>query len=347
MPNTDSTSRRLPAEWEPQDAILLAWPQAESDWQPVLEQIIPVYIELVRQISRFERVLILTSAPDSVARQLASAGLELGGISLYQLSTNDTWCRDFGPITVFQDADPLLLDFSFNGWGHKFPATLDNQATRRLHAAGAFGRTQLEDCDLILEGGSIESDGAGTLLTSCECLLSPNRNPHLNKQQLESTLRQTLGAEHFLWVDQGYLAGDDTDSHIDTLARFCPDAAIAYQSCTAPQDEHYPALKRLEKQLRSFRTRTGNPFQLIPLPWPQASYAGDGQRLPATYANFLIINQAVLVPTYADPTDDIALSTLSTAFPGREIIGIDCRPVIEQYGSLHCLTMQIPQGVLP
>jgi agmatine deiminase len=267
-------------------------------------------------------------------------------VAIYAIPSNDTWSRDFGPLTVLEDGVPVLLDFGFNGWGLKFAAGQDNQITARLQAAGAFGARERRVPGLILEGGSIESDGAGTLLTTAECLLGPNRNPQLSRQGVEAELRRWLGAERILWLENGYLAGDDTDSHIDTLARLCPNDTIAYVACDDERDEHYEALRRMEAELRAFRNRDGRPYRLLPLPWPTAKYDADGERLPATYANFLVINDAVLVPTYQDSGDAAALAAVGQAFPDRAIIGIDCLPLILQHGSLHCVTMQLPRGVL-
>ncbi len=216
----------------------------------------------------------------------------------------------------------------------------------RLAANGAFGGCLREVPNLIREGGSLESDGAGTLLTISACLLEANRNPHLGRTELEQRLRQQLGAESVLWLEHGYLAGDDTDSHVDTLARLAPDNCIIYQSCDDPADEHYTELTAMAEELASLRTREGHPFQLLPLPWPVACHADDGHRLPATYANFLILNGAVLVPVYDSSRDESALAVIRCAFPDREIIAVPCRPLIEQHGSLHCITMQIPKGVL-
>jgi agmatine deiminase len=339
--------RRLPAEWEQQDGVLLAWPHADSDWRDNLAAVEAVFVEIVRAISRFERVLIVAPETAPVREQLRLAGVDLQRVSLYPMATNDTWARDFGPITVREDEIPVVLDFGFNAWGLKFAADLDNQITANLARAGAFGRTQTRVPGLILEGGSIESDGAGTLLTTSECLLSPNRNPHLNRQSIEQALSQHLGADRFLWLEHGYLAGDDTDSHIDTLARLCPDNTIAYARCEDANDEHFAAMAAMEAELQAFRTAQGQPYRLIPLPWPAACWDQDGERLPATYANFLIINGAVLVPTYNDPQDAQALRIIGQIFPERAIIGIDCRPLIVQHGSLHCVTMQIPRGTLP
>jgi agmatine deiminase len=340
-------ARRLPAEWEPQDGVLLAWPHAKSDWFSVLPQVEPVFTELARQISRFQRVVIVAPERAPILDRLQAAGANLTRVTVYESPTNDTWTRDFGPITVYDDGEPILLDFGFNGWGLKFPAAFDNQVTGSLAEVGAFRELRLETPGLILEGGSIESDGGGTLLTTAECLLSRNRNPHLDRSGIERELARFLGTEHFLWLEHGYLAGDDTDSHIDTLARLAPEDTILYVACDNRQDEHFGALACMRTELERLRTRAGKPYRLLPLPWPQAHYDADGERLPATYANFLVINDAVLVPTYADPHDATALATIAQAFPGREIVGIDCRPLILQHGSLHCVTMQLPKGVLP
>ncbi len=338
--------RRLPAEWEPQDAVLLGWPHGETDWADMLDLVLPVFIRIAVEISRFEMVIIPSPDPDLVRSQLAEAGARMERVRIYSLPTNDTWARDFGPITVYQNGSPLLLDYGFNGWGLKFSACDDNQATARLQAAGAFGSCLREVPGLILEGGSLESDGAGTLLTTSSCLLEANRNPHLDRNELEQQLMQQLGLNRVLWLEHGYLAGDDTDSHIDTLVRLASHDRIIYQSCDDPEDEHYAELTALATELADLRSDDGQPFELLPLPWPEACYADDGHRLPATYANFLIINGAVLVPVYDSPRDELALAILSSAFPDREIVAVPCRPLIEQHGSLHCVTMQLPQGVL-
>jgi agmatine deiminase len=339
--------RRLPAEWEEQDGVLLAWPHEHTDWQPVLHEVEPVFVEIAKQISLFERVLIIAPNKAMVENKIRPAGARMDRVTVFEIDSNDTWTRDFGPITVLDGEKPLLLDFSFNGWGLKFVADQDNQATRRLYHVGAFSTTPLETVGLVLEGGSIESDGHGTLLTTEECLLGPNRNPHLSKNEIEATLNEKLGAENVLWLGSGFLAGDDTDSHIDTLARLCPNDTLLYVSCPDEQDLHYTALRQMASELGSFRTLDGKPYRLIPLPWPSPCHDEDGQRLPATYANFLVINGAVLVPIYQDKNDSAALAAIHEAFPGRAIIGINCLPLIEQHGSLHCITMQIPKGVLP
>jgi len=328
---------------------MLTWPHTHGDWREHLDQVEPVFAEIACVISRREQLII--SAHDAAHLQhvsgvLRASGADMARIHLFQAPSNDTWARDHGPITVLRNGKPRLLDFVFNGWGGKFEAELDDQVTQRLHALGAFGKTPLETIPLVLEGGSIEVDGAGTLLTTSRCLLAPTRNPGLSRQNVEARLKAWLGAERVLWLEHGYLAGDDTDSHIDTLARFCSANTICYVACDNAQDEHYAELKLMEQELKQLRKSDGTPYQLVPLPWPQAKYDEAGQRLPATYANFLIINGAVLVPTYDDPSDSVALERVRQCFPEREIIGIPCSPLILQHGSLHCVTMQLPAGVL-
>lgn len=336
---------RLPAEWEAQDGVLLAWPHEESDWRPYLAEVEPVFIEIVRQVSRFELAVIVAPDPAKVSNRLREAGITTDRIRLYQIDTNDTWARDFGPVTVLENNSPVLLDFGFNGWGLKFRSDMDNLINRRLLAARVWQKP-LRTMGLILEGGSIESDGTGTILTTAECLLNGNRNPHLDRTGIENACMQMFGADRVLWLEHGFLSGDDTDSHIDTLARLCPADTIVYTACDDPADEHFLELHEMAKELRSFATREGKPYRLLPLPWPQPCYDQDGERLPATYANFLIINDAVLVPTYRDRNDANALHIIGSAFPGREIIPIDCHPLILQHGSLHCVTMQLPQGTI-
>ena len=328
---------------------MLTWPHAHGDWAPRLSQVEPVFVDIARQVSRREQALIVCYDDAHRARVrelLAGAGIEANRLQLRIAPSNDTWARDHGPITIVCRDEPTLLDFGFNGWGGKYPSDLDNAITRRLFRDGAFGATPLETVDLVLEGGSIEVDGSGTLLTTARCLLAPTRNPKLTQDGLEARLKELLGLDRILWLQHGHLTGDDTDSHIDTLARFCDARTIAYVACDDPNDEHHAELKAMEEELRALRAADGGPYRLVPLPWPRARYDDDGRRLPATYANFLIINGAVLVPTYDDPADGPALARLRECFPGREIIGVDCLPLIYQYGSLHCVTMQLPEGVL-
>ena len=343
----DNHQRRLPAEWEPQSAVLLAWPHEQTDWSNQLDAARQTFCAIIQAISQFEKVILVVKSCLETESYLAKHQIKLEQIVLFELPCNDTWARDFGPLCVYEGGQPLLLDFTFNGWGKKFAATQDNRLTRSLHAAGAFGTTACHTLPLVLEGGSIESDGQGTLLTTSACLLEKNRNPELGQQAIEMHLRELFGARQILWLDHGALLGDDTDSHIDTLVRMAPNNSLIFQGCDDPQDEHFPPLAQMRQQLESFRTFQGQPFRLLELPWPQACFDEKGARLPATYANFLVINQAVLVPVYADPADAQALEIIKAAFTGREIIPIDCRSLIQQHGSLHCVTMQLPAGVLP
>ncbi|KPQ22782.1 MULTISPECIES: agmatine deiminase family protein [unclassified Halomonas] len=346
---TTSTYRLLP-EWHPQDGIQLTWPRPDGDWQALLECIEGTLERIVVAVTRYQRVII--SVPDAAIRARLTAtfdayGVPEGQILLRVAPTNDTWARDHGPITVADEEGRLqLLDYTFTGWGGKFPANQDNRLTQRLAESGLWN-CPVSTRDLVLEGGAIETDGEGTLLTTEACLLNPNRNPQMTRRTLEAQLYQDMGIDRVLWLTQGYLEGDDTDSHIDTLARFCNPGTIAYVRCDDPTDPHFDALQAMEQELQAFRKRNGEPYQLVPLPWPNACYApDDGRRLPATYANFLIINGAVLVPTYGDPADVIALQALAAAFPEHTLIPIECSHVIRQHGSLHCLTMQLPRGTL-
>ena len=336
----------FPAEWYPQSGIQLTWPHEETDWTYMLDEVTTCYIELAREIARRERLLIVTPHPEQVKR-LLQGKVDLEAVTFAQCPTNDTWARDHGGITLFCDGTPAIYDFKFNGWGLKFAANYDNLITSTLCRQGRFNARYENRLNFVVEGGALESDGAGTLLTTSECLLSPNRNGEWSQARIEEYLKETFGLQRVLWLDHGYLAGDDTDSHIDTLARFAPDNTIVYVQCTDPTDEHYEALRRMEEQLRTFTTLEGTPYRLLPLPMANAVYDENGERLPATYANFLIMNDAVLYPTYRQPANDqAAAQVLQQAFPDREIVGIDCSPLIRQHGSLHCVTMQYPQNVL-
>ena len=335
----------FPSEWTMQSGVMITWPHEDTDWAYMLDEAVACFVEIAREISKRERLLIVCRNEQSVRKDLGE--VMNPNIRFRELPTNDTWARDHGPITVFVDGSPYLYDFQFNGWGLKFPANYDNQITKSLYLSRTFSPKvgYMSLLYYVLEGGSIESDGAGTLMTTSQCLLSPNRNEHLTQPQVEEFLKSSFGVERVLWINHGYLAGDDTDSHVDTLARFCDVDTIAYVQCDDKTDEHYASLKLMERELKSFKTLEGNPYRLIPLPMADARYEGE-QRLPATYANFLIVNGAVLVPTYRSPKDEQALSALCEAFPDREVVGVDCSALIHQHGSLHCVTMQLPYYVL-
>lgn len=341
----ETTATILPAEWTRQSGVQLTWPHAATDWAYMLDEVQTCFLHIAREIAARELLLIVTPEPEEVKRQISDT-VNMENVRLIQCVTNDTWARDHGAITLLNADEPVLLDFKFNGWGLKFASDKDNLITRRLVDANALHGRYVNCLGFVLEGGSIESDGKGTLLTTSECLLSPNRNGQMTQKEIETYLRNTFHLQQVLWLDHGYLAGDDTDSHIDTLARLCPNDTIVYVQCTDITDEHYEALRLMEEQLKTFRTLKGEPYRLLPLPMANAIIE-DGERLPATYANFLILNEAVLYPTYNQPDNDRrAAEVLQQAFPDYEIVGIDCRALICQHGSLHCVTMQYPIGVL-
>ncbi len=333
---------RLPAEWEPQSFVQFTFPHKQSDWAYMYQEVTSCFVSIIEATACFEPVLVVCHSVKEVSEYFKNTSKY--PIQLVEIASNDTWARDHGAITILKNDKPVLLNFIFNGWGKKFEAGLDNLITTQL-AKEILKETKVQSMDFVLEGGAIESDGQGTLLTTSECLLSPFRNPHLNKAQINKFLIETFGLKKVLWLDHGYLAGDDTDSHIDTLARLCSPDTIAYVKCDNPEDEHFEALQLMEEQLKTFSNSEGLPYKLIALPWPQACYDAEGARLPATYANFLIVNGGVLVPTYAVPQDEKALRIIQDIFPDRKIIGINCRPLIEQHGSLHCISMQYPVGV--
>ncbi|MBQ7878335.1 MAG: agmatine deiminase family protein [Bacteroidaceae bacterium] len=333
----------LPAEWHRQQMIQLTWPHKNSDWAYMLEEVEKCFTELAIAISRREKLLIVTPETDRVRKHLQTTAANIQNIRFFECETNDTWARDHAFITLLGDTVPHYLDFEFNGWGQKFPAELDNAINSKMYDAGIV-RGEYEDClSLVLEGGSIESDGKGTLLTTTHCLMAPHRNQPLTKEQIEMRLKRMLHAERVLWLDHGNLIGDDTDGHIDTIARFAPDNTILHVRCDDENDEQFADLQAMEAQLNIFRTAEGTPYRLLPLPSPTPIFDENGERLPATYANFLIMNNTVLYPTYAQSENDkAAAEVLSKAFPSHEIVGIDCRALIKQHGSLHCVTMQYP-----
>lgn len=337
---------QLPPEWAPQQAILFTWPHAHSDWVSRLDAIDRVYVDMVAAVSRFQHAIISCfdhEHQQHIHKLLQQAKVDSSRVASYIVPSNDTWVRDHGPLTVFHNGQRHLLDFTFNGWGEKYPSELDNQLTRGLYRLGAFKGFAIETPGLVLEGGSIEVDGQGSLLTTRECLLSPRRNPGLSQEQIEQHLQQYFGIQQVLWLDHGHLEGDDTDGHIDTLARFCDPHTITYVQCSDASDSHYSELQAMEAELKQLKNTQGQSYRLVPLPMPAPIHDEDGARLPATYANFLIINGAVLMPTYRDAADSLAIAQLKSCFPEREILPIDALPLVHQYGSIHCATMQLPR----
>lgn len=336
---------KLLPEWAPQRATVLVWPHHFSDWRSMLADIEPVYQALSAAISERQRLVLVgydAEHVDHIRKQCRAAAVNLANVDFCEIRTNDTWVRDYGPISVQTDTGPLALDFQFNGWGGKFEAALDNAFTAQLAQQWALAPTQAR-AKFILEGGSIEVNGAGALLTTRACLLTETRNPELNVVEIEQQLMASLGVETVHWLSSGYLEGDDTDSHIDMLARFCSPRVICYTACEDRDDPHFPALQRMAEELVSLKAADGKAYDCQPLPWPSPVYDRVGNRLPASYGNFLVINEAVLVPTYRNRADEAALSLLSDCFPGRELIPIDALPLIHQGGSIHCASMQIPR----
>lgn len=345
----DETKRlRFPAEWEPCRAVMIAWPHAATDWVYMLDEVEQCYQNLAQAIVEFADLIVVTPEPAHVEAMLRAKIGDLSRVSIAVTDTNDTWTRDYGPIsTISEDGDKdlvVLNDFCFNGWGLKFAADLDNLVTRKLIFNEILGREARyrNELSFVLEGGSIESDGKGTLLTTRRCLLSPNRNGGLTRHEISRHLKDVLGVTKIHWLDHGALEGDDTDSHIDTLARLAPDDTIIYTGCENPADTHYAELSAMRDEIRALRTAEGRPFNLIELPLPAAIHDEDGQRLPATYANYLVVNGGVLVPSYGQPkTDRLASLMIGSAYPGKKVVQVDCRALIRQHGSLHCATMQI------
>ena len=337
---------RFPAEWEPQSAVLLAWPHAGTDWAPRLAEVETSYVALIAAIARFECVVLCVA--DGTVRDRAKSLLDASGVPASRLrfvevEYDDTWLRDSGPVTLRRSDRLQLLDFRFNAWGDKFASSRDDRLIENLFARDLFRDARRERVDFALEGGAIETDGAGTLLCTWQCLRT--RHPELDRAGIEARLRATLHQQRVLWLEHGALQGDDTDAHIDTLARFAAPDAIVYQACDDPSDAHFADLQHMAQELAALRTPEGKPYRLFALPWAQP-IIDEGRRLAASYANFLIVNGAVLMPAYGDPADAVATTVLENAFPGRQIVPVPCRPLIWQNGSLHCLTMQLPQGLV-
>ena len=337
---------RLPAEWEPQAGVIVTWPHSGTDWSSHLEEVERLYHQLSTRILAHEPLLvvardeahrahILSLLPSSTRHPLHTSLAE----------TNDTWIRDYGPITVIDEGRPRELDFTFNAWGGKYPCQRDDRVTRSLVENGLFTNADYRRIDLVLEGGAIETDGRGTLLATERSLVDPSRNPGLDRSELEARLRPLLGVDRFLWLENGQLSGDDTDGHIDTLVRFVAPDALCHLQCDDRSHPDHSALSHLEEELKALRQADGSPYRLIPLPHPSPIRDKEGRLLPASYANFLIINGAVLLPVYGDPADRAAAAVLRRCFPGRRIVPLDCHVLITQKGALHCATMQLPACV--
>ena len=330
--------RVMPAEWEKQLCVLMSFPHEETDWNSGnLNSALTPFIRIAQAIAYKQAVYIICQDKEKIASLFCSTR----NMTFIEIKSNDTWIRDYGYLSVREEEEMKLLDFVFDGWGGKFDANLDTAINAKLHKKGYMGIRPLESIDFVLEGGSIESDGAGTILTTSTCLCNPNRNQGLSKEAVESKLKAHLGAKRVLWLDHGYLAGDDTDAHIDMLARFIDQETIAYLASEDEEDEHYEALAQMKTQLEGFRTLEGQPYRLIALPMTSAIYNAEGERLPASYANFLITNHALLYPSYGDKQDLVVGQIFKALFPEKEVIPILSVKLIEQGGSLHCSTMQV------
>jgi agmatine deiminase len=334
---------RIPAEWEPQSAIWLSWPHNHATWPGRFRPIPYVFARIVATISRFEAVRInaATALQPRAKRLCAAAGADMTKVTFFNHPTNDAWCRDHGPIYIKNDrtGEVAVTDWVHNAWGGKYPPyDLDNNIPPKIAARLKLRRFEN---NLVLEGGSIDVNGRGLLLTSEQCLLNKNRNPHLTRTQIEQNLKDYLGVRQVLWVGEG-IEGDDTDGHIDDITRFFkPDGFITCIEANRHDPNHHLLAANLER-LRGFRTPAGGKFDLVPLPLPKP-FGFKGQQVPASYANFLIINGAVLVPTFRQKKNDAtACGIIGDCFPGREIIPIDCYDLIWGLGTLHCISQQQP-----
>jgi len=306
-------------EWEKQEFVQLVFPHKNTDWNCCLKEAVNTFTEIAYAIAQYEKVLICYEDENTISH------LKHKNFIFKKIKNNDTWTRDFGAISVKINNEIKLLDFKFNGWGLKFPSNLDNQISRKLFNI-------YKSYNFVLEGGSIDTNGK-TLLTTSQCLLEPNRNYPLTKNEIENFLKNELFTDEIIWLNHGFLEGDDTDSHIDTLARFVNKNTIVYCKCENSKDIHYKELKQMEYELQK------TDFNLIPLPLPEPKI-WDNHRLPATYANFLIINNAVLLPVYDDNNDSYVYGLFNELFPEREIIPINANTLIKQHGSIHCVTKE-------
>ncbi len=334
-------------EWAPQEAILMALPNSNTDWDYIIDEAQQQYKTIIEALTKENvHVALLCDDVDKAAALLEGCSSEM--ITLIRTDYNDTWTRDYGPLCVIKDERLRALDFGFNGWGLKFASDKDNLVNLHLDEKSVYNKlTYRNERAFILEGGSVETDGEGTILTTSRCLCSPNRNGGLTKSEVSEKLRDRLGADHILFLDYGALEGDDTDSHIDTLARLAPGNIILFTGCRDMDDPQFEELLKMRAQLTLFRNSEGEPYNLIELPLPSPIYDENGQRLPATYANYLITDSVIFMPTYKQPVNDnLAMQTIRIAFPDHKVVGVDCTTLIKQHGSLHCATMQLPKGIL-
>jgi agmatine/peptidylarginine deiminase len=327
--------KKLIAEFETQSFTQLIFPHKESDWAAYLPEAQQCFVNIVNTITQFQPCLLICDDKKAVQKHFSYNK----NLFFTEYTTNDTWARDNSALSVCENGTLKLLDFTFNGWGGKFDATKDNAMSNALKNCYT---APMERIEFVLEGGGIESNGVDTILTTTACMLNPNRNPRYRTIQITQKLKEYFGAKHILYLNHGYLAGDDTDSHIDTLARFVAHDTIMYVQCQEKEDEHYKELKLMEEELMMLAKERN--LKLIALPMPDALYY-DNERLPATYANFLFVNGGIIVPTYNVTQDKEALKIFQKNFPSRKVVGVDASVLIRQHGSLHCVSMQFPKGV--
>jgi len=334
---------RLPAEWEPQTAVWLSWPHRATTWPGNFRPIPAVFSRLAAEISRRQLVRI-NAVPERAARAkalLVKAGADMARIEFYAHPTDDAWCRDHGPIFVrnARTGEVAVTEWDYNAWGGKYPP-FENDRKIPARIGRALGLRAFENA-MVLEGGSIETDGQGQLLTTESCLLNPNRNPGLSRPEIEQALCNQFGVDTIFWLGAG-IVGDDTDGHIDDLSRFLPKNGILTMVEKDKKDPNYGPLQENLERLRSFRNREDKKFRLVEIALPKAIYRGK-QRLPASYANYLVINGAVLLPTFRQPARDrAAAEALAACFPKRDIVPIDCLDLVGGLGAIHCVTQQQP-----
>jgi agmatine deiminase len=343
MPRTLLTSDHgfaMPAEWNPHAATWMGWPCDDELWVGELEPVRREFADLVRIIAAYEPVELLVR--DAEAEQDASTRLAGANVRLHRVPYNDVWLRDSGPIFVAREGRLRLTNWVFNGWGGKYDAAIDNEVPHQV--ASILGTTTV-DTGVVLEGGSIDVNGAGGVLTTRQCLLAPERNPSLSQHELEALLAAYLGTPQVFWLDQG-LEGDHTDGHIDTITRFTDARTIVTVTCADRGDPNYETTLGNLERLRGFRDAGGQPFRAVTLPLPETRVEFADQRLPLTYANFYIVNGGVVVPTYGDVNDARALDILRPLFPGREVRGVLARHLITGGGAFHCVTQQQPAGLI-
>lgn len=335
---------RWPAEWERHEGTWLAWPHDPETWGQVLDEVEDAFTLFAWALGRRETVHVLVT--DAAMERRVAARLQAAGVrraALHRLTTVDSWIRDYGPIVVAKGRgrtrERLALDFTFNAWGGKYPTLeKDDGVPGRLKRVHGLPTRKV---GFVLEGGSIEGNGRGTLLTTEQCLLDPNRNPRLVRAEIEAHLREGLGARHVLWLGEG-IAGDDTDGHVDDVTRFVNPTTVVTAVEEDPRDENFAPLRDGLRRLRAMADQDGRPLEIVRLPMPPAVFAPGGKRLPASYANFYVGNGVVVVPTFGHARDAQALRILRRCFPGRDVVGIRCEQVVEGLGALHCLSHQHP-----